>query len=142
MVFVARGTLDRAERESAIGAEAQRQHRSDRTPLPAVGLHWIRGLILGSMGDATGAVACFDEEIAAAAGGHVYGSEFAVNARVASGFTQLANDNPSAASDAFARRSTQSPGHPKASVGVYAIAMLSGDQQSIDRARECADRGD
>ena len=39
-----------------------------------------------------GALACFDEEIAAAASGHVYGSEFAVNAHVASGFTHLADE--------------------------------------------------
>ncbi len=51
MVFVARGAIDRAEREASIGAEAQRQHQSDHTPLPAVGHHWLHGMILGSKGE-------------------------------------------------------------------------------------------
>lgn len=141
MVYVARGTIDRAEREAAIAADAQRQHQGDRTPLPAVGHHWLRGMILASMGDATGALACFDEEIAAAANGHVYGNEFAVNARVASGFTHLSSNNLPAATEAFAQALAQSPGHPKASVGVYALATRSGDQPAIDRARVQATAG-
>jgi len=135
MVFVARGTIDRAEREASIGADAQRQHQSDHTPLPAVGHHWLRGMILGSKGDAVAALASFDEEIAAASHGHVYGGEFAVNAHVAAGFTHLSIGNVPAASAAFARALEQSPGHPKASVGEYAIAIRSGDQAAIDRAR-------
>ena len=135
MVFVARGAIDRAEQEAAIGADAQRQHRSDRTPLPAVGHHWLRGLILGSRGDANGAVRSFDEEIAAAASGHVYGSEFAVNAYVASGFTHLSTSNLTAAADAFTQALEQSPGQAKASVGAYAIAVQTGDRPATERAR-------
>ena len=138
MVYVARGLMDRAEREASVGADAQRQHHLDGTPLPAVGLHWLRGIILGSMGDAAGALACFDEEIAAAASGHVYGGEFAVNAHVASGFTNLAGNDLAAASTAFTRALDQSPGHPKASVGRYAIAHASKDAQAIDGAQKLA----
>ena len=47
MVFIARGALDRAEREATLGADSQRQHRDDQTPLSPVGLHWLRGLIVG-----------------------------------------------------------------------------------------------
>jgi DNA-binding winged helix-turn-helix (wHTH) protein len=135
MVFVARGTIDRAEREASIGAAAQRQHQHDHTPLPAVGHHWLRGMILGSKGDAVAALACFDEEIAAGPHGHIYGGEFAVNAQVASGFTHLSVGDLLAASAAFAQALEQSPGHPKASVGEYAIAFPSGDHAAIDRGR-------
>jgi len=135
MVFVARGTIERAEREASIGAEAQREHQSNRTPLPAVGHHWLRAMILGSKGDTVAALAGFDEEIAAAAHGHVYAGEFAVNAHVASGFTHSSIGDVAAASAAFSRALEQSPGHPKASVGEYAIAIRSGDQATIDRAR-------
>lgn len=135
MVLVARGTIDRAERQAAIGAETQRQHHGDHTPLPAVGHHWLRGMILGSKGNAAGALACFGEEIAAAGIGHVYGGEFAVNAHVASGFTHLSSGDLAAASAAFARALELSPGHPKASVGEYAIAMRSGGAAAIDRLR-------
>jgi len=43
MVFVARGTMDRAEREASIGAGAQRQHQDAHMPLPAVGLTSFSG---------------------------------------------------------------------------------------------------
>lgn len=85
-------------------------------------------------GDASGALSCFDEEIAAAAGGHVYGSEFAVNAHVAAGFTHLLLENHAVAAEAFAKALAQSPGHPKATVGAYAMARRSGDHAAIDRA--------
>ena len=86
MVFVARGTMDRAKREAAIGADAQRKNQADQTPLPAVGFHWLHGMILAAEGDHDGALACFAEEIAAADSGHVYAREFVANARVATGF--------------------------------------------------------
>ena len=126
MVFVARGTIDRAEREIAIGAETQRQNQSAHTPLPAVGFHWLRGMILATRGDRDGAVACFDEEIAAAAD-HVYGREFAMNARVASGFTKLASGDRDGAAQAFADAAT----HPKSRVGMCAI---DGDRHAVDGA--------
>lgn len=135
MVFIARGAFDRAERDASIGAEAQRQHASDHTPLPAVGLHWLRGLILASKGDPRGAVACFDEEKTAGSTGHIYAREFAVNALVAAGFTHLAQKNSQAASAAFTQALAEAANHPKALVGMYAVAALAGDQSALDAAR-------
>ena len=126
MVFVARGTIDRAERETAIGAETQRHNQSAHTPLPAVGFHWLRGMILASKGDRAGALACFDEEIAAAAD-HVYGREFAINAHVAGGFTKLASGDRAGAADAFRLAAT----HPKSRVGMLAI---DGDPHAVNTA--------
>jgi DNA-binding winged helix-turn-helix (wHTH) protein len=140
MVFVARGTMDRAEHEAEIGAAAQRQHLLDRTPLPAVGHHWLRGLLFAAKGNHAGALACFDEEIAAARSGHVYAPEFAVNAHVAAGFVHLSRKNIEAASAAFETAIAQSPGHPKASVGLLAIASASGTAASVDVARGAVDR--
>jgi DNA-binding winged helix-turn-helix (wHTH) protein len=139
MVFVARGIVDRAEREASIGAEAQRQHQHDRTPLPAVGFHWLRGLIVAARGDRYAALECFHDEIAAATTGHVYAREFAVNAHVASGFTLLAAENRDAASASFAQAFAEASGHPKASVGVFALAMKSSDPSSIATARTAAE---
>ena len=123
----------------SIGVEAQRQHLHDRTPLPAVGFHWLHGLILAARGDRDAALECFAEEIAAAATGHVYAREFAVNAHVASGFTLLAAENRDAASAAFTKAFAEASGHPKASVGVFALAMTSGDPSSIAAARKAAE---
>ena len=139
MVFVARGIIDRAEREASIGAESQRQHQGDRTPLPAVGFHWLRGMIVAARGDRDAALECFNEEIAAAATGHVYAREFAVNALVASGFTLLAAANRDAASAAFSQAFAEASGHPKATVGVLAVAMTSGDAPSIAASRAAAE---
>jgi DNA-binding winged helix-turn-helix (wHTH) protein len=116
MVYVARGTSERAEREATIGAEAQRQHLGDHTPLPAVGFHWLRGMILASRGDHDEALACFEEEIAAAST-HVYAREFALNARVAAGFTKLTQGDHEQARASFAGALS----HPKAVAGLYAI---------------------
>ena len=116
MVFVARGTVDRAIREVSIGVDTQRQSLADHTPLPAVGFHWLRGMLLASQGDRDAALSCFDEEIASSSI-HVYGREFAVNAHVAAGFTQLARGDRDAARAAFAPASS----HPKAAVGMLAL---------------------
>ena len=139
MVFVARGTMDRAEREAATGAEAQRQHHRQHAPLPAVGHHWLHGIILCARGRIEEALACFEEEIAEAAGGHVYGAEFAVNACVAAGFTHLSRGNLGAASAAFSRALEASPGHPKARVGEYAVSLRSPHSIEIEPARRAVE---
>ena len=71
MVFVARGSAARAEQEALAGVESQRRQHLDHTPLPAVGHHWLYGLIRAAAGDYEAAMTGFDEEIAAAASGHV-----------------------------------------------------------------------
>jgi DNA-binding winged helix-turn-helix (wHTH) protein len=135
MVFVARGSIARAEQEATAGVESQRRQQLDHAPLPAVGHHWLYGLIRAAAGDHQGALASFDEEIAAAASGHVYAREFDVNARVASGFVKLAQDDVPGASESFARALLQDPTHQKAQVGTYAIAMRAGKADQIDASR-------
>jgi len=127
MVFVARGTIDRAEREASIGVETQRQNLADRTPLPAVGFHWLRGMILAARGDRAGAYECLAEEIASGQSGHVYAREFVVNAHVATGFMHLADGHSDRASASFAEAAS----HPKAIVGRYAI---DGVRAAVDAA--------
>ena len=51
----------------------------------------------------------------------------------------LARATCAAASAAFTRAFNQSTGHPKASVGAYAIAIQGGDEDAIDRARSATD---
>ena len=134
MVFVARGTIDRAEREAASGADLQRQSHRHHSPLPGVGHHWLLGLIRRATGRVDEALACFAEEISEA-GGHVYGNEFAVNAHVATGFTQLSQNNVDAAAAAFGRALDASPGHAKGCAGQYAIAVRSAQPESVAAAR-------
>lgn len=126
MVYVARGTMDRAGQEANLGADTQRRQHGDHTPLPAVGFHWLRGMIESSKGDPAAALDCFNEEIAASTT-HIYGREFAINAHVASGFTKLALGDRAAARHSF----EQARSHPKAAVGMMAI---DGDRSAVDAA--------
>jgi DNA-binding winged helix-turn-helix (wHTH) protein len=119
MVFVARGAIGRADHHATLGADAQRRHRDDRTPLPAAGLHWIRGLILAVRDEVDQALVSFAEEIAGTSG-HVYAREFAANARVATGAIQLARGNREAAEAAFRQTLVEMPGHPRATLGLFA----------------------
>ncbi|MEO8678169.1 MAG: transcriptional regulator [Vicinamibacterales bacterium] len=139
MVFIARGAIDRAEREATLGADAQRQHRLDRTPLPAVGLHWLRGLVLASRGETTGALASFAEEIATGASVHVYAPEFAVNARVATGFVQLNLGDAPAAAAAFRAAIQEAPGHPRATLGLYAAVLQTAGAREAQEHQAATD---
>jgi hypothetical protein len=140
MVCIARGALDRAEHEATLGADSQRQHRHDQTPLSPVGLHWLRGLVAFVRGDHAGAVACFDEEIGGGATGHIYGREFIANARVAIGFVHILSGAFDAAANAFKSALRDAPDHPRATLGLYAIALHSGDHRDIDDAKRAVDR--
>jgi DNA-binding winged helix-turn-helix (wHTH) protein/Flp pilus assembly protein TadD len=139
MVFIARGALDRAEREATLGANAQRQRGHDHTPLPAAGLHWIRGLVLQARGETDAALASFDEEIATRTSGHVYAREFAMNARVAVGFIQLALGDPPAAAAAFRTALEETPGHARASLGLSVALTRMGDLREGERSRVFTD---
>jgi methylmalonyl-CoA mutase cobalamin-binding subunit len=83
-------------------------------------------MIVASKGDHDAALECFDEEIASAST-HIYGREFAANARVATGFTTLARGDRETAALAF----SQAQHHPKAIVGLYAISK---DRAAADAA--------
>ena len=132
MVFVARGAIDRAEREATLGAEAQSQQRNTAVPLRAVGLHWLRGLILAARGEFDAALESLNKEIAAGSSGHIYGREFLVNAQVAAGFILAATGDTAKAAEAFERALAEVPGHAKATAGLFAIS--NAERSLVERA--------
>jgi tetratricopeptide (TPR) repeat protein len=140
MVFVARGALDRAAREATLGADAQRRHQKDHTPLPAAGLHWIRGLVLATRGETDAALASFSEEIATGTSGHIYAREFVANARVATGCLQLTLGDHTAASATFRDALNETPGHPRATLGVYTVLARQTEAREIDEWKLATDR--
>jgi len=140
MVFIARGALDRAESEATLGADSQRQHRNDGTPLPAIGFHWLQGLVLAARGEKAAALACFDEETATATTGHIYAREFAQNALVAAGFIHLSLNEVASAASAFNQALAEARGHPRATVGLYAVAMRGADEAAREAAKTATDR--
>jgi DNA-binding winged helix-turn-helix (wHTH) protein len=131
MVYVARGTLDRAEHEATIGAETQKLQLNAQTPLPAVGFHWLLGMIRAARSEAADAQVCFADEVHAFHSGHIYGREFAVNALIGAGFTCLAGKDVPMARQKFTEALTLAPGHPKAIVGMY---QVDGDRVPVDTA--------
>jgi len=131
-VFVARGALARAEQDATRGAELQREGLGDHTPMQAAGLHWLRGLVMAARGEPGEALKCFDEEIVAGVFAHVYGREFASNARVAAGFILLARDDHQPAIDNFRQALDGTPSHARATLGLAAARIRSGDAQLSD----------
>ena len=131
-VFVARGALARAEQEATRGSELQRQGHGDRTPMQAAGLHWLRGLVMSARGEPGEALRSFDEEIAASGEGHVYGREFASNAQVAAGFILLSRDDHQPAMEKFERALAGTPAHARATLGLAAARIRSGQARLSD----------
>ena len=135
MVFVARGAMGRAEQAASLGSDAQRQHQNDQTPLPAAGLHWMRGLILASRNEIDQALASFNDEIATGSSGHIYAREFAANARVATAAIQLARGDREAAEATFRNTLAESPGHPRATLGLFATTGPHTDRAEVEARR-------
>jgi len=134
MVFVARGALTRAEQEAARGADIQRARLGTGTPIPAVGLHWLRGLIMSARGERDEALRCFDEEIAAGTAGHPDGRECLANARVAAGFVLLARTDVAGATGHFKKALTDTPRHARATLGLQAARILSNELRPTDES--------
>jgi DNA-binding winged helix-turn-helix (wHTH) protein len=134
MVFVARGALARAEEEATHGAAIQRGSAGTGTPIPAAGLHWLRGLVMSARGERDEAMRCFEEEIAAGTGGHVYGREFIANARVAAGFVLLARGDADGAAAYFSQALTDTPSHARATLGLLATRILTKELRASDDA--------
>jgi DNA-binding winged helix-turn-helix (wHTH) protein/Tfp pilus assembly protein PilF len=89
MLHVARGHLREADAILAEGAAVQDRQRGRRERYPALGLHWLRALIALSAGDVPGALDQFDDELALADLGRLYGREYAMNARYGRGVALL-----------------------------------------------------
>ncbi len=84
-VFVARNALDHAERDVDRGLAVATVESPDATPYSMVALHWLKGLLRNAAGDADGAMAAFDHELALEARGHLYSREAAANTWYAKG---------------------------------------------------------
>ena len=76
-VHVARQSFDAAEHALAAGATAQDAQHGGR--FAAVGLHWLRGMVLLRRGDVDGAQAAFARELEFERSGHVYARECCAN---------------------------------------------------------------
>ena len=102
MLFVARQAFGHAVSAANEGAAAQsRQIAHEGAPFPAIGLHWLRGLLLLRDGRVGLAIQSFVREINELRAEQIYAPEFRANAHIARGFAHLGADHPGAAVDAF-----------------------------------------
>jgi DNA-binding winged helix-turn-helix (wHTH) protein len=113
-VHVARQAIAPAERELEAGAVAQDDQPAEGGRFPAVGLHWLRGLVKLRLGDHRAAHAAFERELAQERQHHLYTRECCANARYALGAMYVHGGDRAAADDAFEESLRLVPGYPMA----------------------------
>lgn len=124
MVHVARRAWARARAAAVAGAAGQSQQTgADHLPLAVAGLHWMTGLVDLAHGDDEAAMASFAREIAGARHGHIYGREFAINARGALGFVHVRRRELEQARQCFAAALAEVPGHARSRVGLAVVGL-------------------
>ena len=109
-VHVARNVLDEAERELRAGIAGQ-EAQGPNARFTAVALHWLLGLVVLARGDEDGALAEFEQELAAETSGHLYARECCSNTCYAIGALRLRRREESEAQQAFARALERVPNH-------------------------------
>jgi tetratricopeptide (TPR) repeat protein len=137
MVHLARVDLDAADRVLAAGLEVQRTSPGDR--FPGRGLHWLRGLVAFRRGDAAGAHAAFDAELAAG-GQDMFAEEYAVDALSSRGFAQLRAGSAADAATAFEQALARFDDHARSWYGLSAARRALGQESAADTARARADQ--
>jgi DNA-binding winged helix-turn-helix (wHTH) protein/cytochrome c-type biogenesis protein CcmH/NrfG len=126
MVFTARQAFALAMRAASAGATAQsRQLGHDAAPFPAVGLHWLRGLLLLRERQVGLAIESFAREMDELPVAQIYAGEFRVNAQVAAGFAHLAANDATGALDAFRVALETLPRNGRALIGLYSALRLT-----------------
>ena len=120
MVFIARQAFGSALAAASAGAAAQTRQLADAAPpFPAIGLHWLRGLLLLRERQIGLAIEAFAREIDELREAQIYAGEFRVNAQVAAGFAHLAAQDASGAIDVFRMSLETLPRNGRALVGLY-----------------------
>ncbi len=113
-VHVARQAFEPAERELGAGALAQDEQPAEGGRFPAVGLHWLRGLVNLRLGDNRAAHANLERELALERLHHLYTRECCANARYALGAICWLRGDRAAADHAFEQSLQLVPGYPMA----------------------------
>jgi DNA-binding winged helix-turn-helix (wHTH) protein/cytochrome c-type biogenesis protein CcmH/NrfG len=126
MVFTARQAFAPALMAASAGATAQsRQLAHEAAPFPAVGLHWLRGLLLLRERQVGLAIESFAREMDELPDAQIYAGEFRVNAQVAAGFAHLAANDATGAIDAFRMALETLPRNGRALIGLYSALRLT-----------------
>ena len=118
MVYVARGQLSKAETVLREGAAVQDRQIQRRERFPALGLHWLLGLVRLAQDDVAEALAEFDRELRLADPHRLYGREYAMNAWHARGLALRHAGHVDEARAACRRALDLYPHHPQSLIAL------------------------
>lgn len=121
MVHVARGHLTDAERVLRHGAAIQDRQIGRGERYPALGLHWLLGLVRLAQDDTREAIDEFERERALAEPHRLYGREYSMHAALGHGAALLRTDRDGAA-EQFRHALALYPGDPLAEAGLSLAA--------------------
>ena len=133
MVHVARGHLAEAETVLRQGAAVQDRQIARGERYPALGLHWLLGLVRLAQDDAVEALVEFDREETRAEPHRLYGREFAMHARLGRAAAHLRGGRFDEAIESFRGALELYPDHAQSHLGLSLALRGSG---SDARAKE------
>jgi tetratricopeptide (TPR) repeat protein len=134
MVHVARGHLTEAETVLRQGAAVQDRQIGRGGRYPALGLHWMLGLVRLALDDVDEALVEFDRESTLAEPHRLYGREYAMNALCGRGAAQLRAKRAGEAVESFRRALDIYPDHVPSHLGLAAALRQTGSASAADVA--------
>jgi DNA-binding winged helix-turn-helix (wHTH) protein/tetratricopeptide (TPR) repeat protein len=132
MVHVARGHLREAETVLRQGAAVQDRQISRGDRYPALGLHWLLGLVRLAQDDVVEALEEFEREQQFAKPHRLYGREYEMNSWFCRGACLLRLDRIESAADAFRRALALYPDHAQSSLGYLVAQRALGSHDAAD----------
>ncbi len=138
MVHVARGQLVDAERVLRHGAAIQDRQIGRGGRYPALGLHWLLGLVRLAQDDVDEALAEFERERGLAEPHRLYGREYAMHAALGRGAALLRAERRAEAAASFRDALELYPEQPMGHLGL-AVATQSGFE-SVETTLTLLDR--
>jgi len=131
MVHVARGHLTEAERLLRHGAAIQDRQIGRGERYPALGLHWLLGLVRLAQDDMAEAIDEFDRERVLAQPHRLYGREYTMQAHLAHGAALLRAARQDAAVQSFNSALALYPSQPLAQLGIALATGAAFDPSSV-----------
>src|SRR5712691_10180556 len=139
MVHVARGRLVEAETVLRQGAAVQDRQLEKGGRFPALGLHWLLGLVRLAQDDIDEAIRELDRERTLAEPHRLYGREYAMHALHGCGAALLRAGRASDAAGAFERALDLYPHYAPTHLGLALAHRASGSAAAADAAMARAD---
>jgi DNA-binding winged helix-turn-helix (wHTH) protein/Flp pilus assembly protein TadD len=136
MVHVARGRVRDAEALLRQGAAVQDRQICRGGRYPALGLHWLLGLVRLAQDDVDEAIAEFDRELALAEPHRLYGREYAMAAQHGRGSALLRTGRTPEAIAAFERALALYPRHGPTHLGLARARAAAGDRPDLSAVEQ------